>query len=382
MPRAICQEKVLESIYDCAENPSGFEPALALMASCLRADKAHALIFHDGRLIDSCFHGYDDSGFEEYERHWQAKDPRFSASLASPGTVLSDEQVMEAKRFESSPIYNELLKKVGVRYTLFTTTELAPTLVLGQAFMKNGDQGPFAQSDVRSLDRVMPHLRRAFRMQHLITALTDELADLRRALDVVPSPIALLESDGRLICGNEKAHRLFTAGDGLYLDARQLTARSSLDAKALAAAFSQAAMLADCRPRQYPASTQATMVQVSRKRGGSVGVVLLPARSSNPLRARGHAKARVIAVFHDPSATLLLDPKLISRLHGLTRTEALLAFALAQGQSLAEFAVAQECSVQTARTHLKRVLDKTGAHRQAELVRILVGSAALHSVPL
>ncbi|WP_434385964.1 LuxR C-terminal-related transcriptional regulator [Melittangium boletus] len=104
----------------------------------------------------------------------------------------------------------------------------------------------------------------------------------------------------------------------------------------------------------------------------------MPLRTRNELRERGDRRARVLAVFHDPDTVLRLDPGLIARLHGLTPTEALLAASLAQGLSLAEFAATRGCTEQTARTHLKRVLDKMGVRRQSELVRVLLGSAALH----
>lgn len=51
---------------------------------------------------------------------------------------------------------------------------------------------------------------------------------------------------------------------------------------------------------------------------------------------------------------------------------------LAEGRTLAEFAEVRGCSEQTARTHLKRILDKTQTKRQADLVRVLLSGAALH----
>jgi len=64
----------------------------------------------------------------------------------------------------------------------------------------------------------------------------------------------------------------------------------------------------------------------------------------------------------------------------LTPTEAELAAALAEGRTLAEFAEARGCSEQTGRTHLKRILEKTGTSRQADLVRVLLTGAAMHQV--
>lgn len=108
--------------------------------------------------------------------------------------------------------------------------------------------------------------------------------------------------------------------------------------------------------------------------------MFLPLRPASVLRERGHPSVRVLAVVHDPEAIVLLDASLIRQLHGLTVTEAALAVSLAQGRTLAEFADERGCSEETARTHLKRVLGKTETRRQADLVRMLLGSVALHAM--
>ena len=45
---------------------------------------------------------------------------------------------------------------------------------------------------------------------------------------------------------------------------------------------------------------------------------------------------------------------------------------IAQGDEVREAALAMRTTLETARFHMKRVLTKTGARRQAELVRLVV----------
>ena len=56
----------------------------------------------------------------------------------------------------------------------------------------------------------------------------------------------------------------------------------------------------------------------------------------------------------------------------LTAAEAQLALALADGATLEEVASRSRISPETARVHLKRVLAKSGTHRQSELVRLIL----------
>jgi len=61
-------------------------------------------------------------------------------------------------------------------------------------------------------------------------------------------------------------------------------------------------------------------------------------------------------------------------LFGLLPSEARLAWSIAQGQSIAEAAADLGLSVETARNYSKKIYAKTGAGRQAELVRIILTS--------
>jgi DNA-binding CsgD family transcriptional regulator len=58
----------------------------------------------------------------------------------------------------------------------------------------------------------------------------------------------------------------------------------------------------------------------------------------------------------------------------LNTMEAGLALQIARGRTLTEAALALKLSEQTARTYSKQIFAKTGTHRQAELVRLILTS--------
>jgi DNA-binding CsgD family transcriptional regulator len=348
MPRKFLEDnELIELIFDCAESEAGLEPALSYITALLGGNGAHILVLQRRQLVDSHFHGDDGSTYEEYERNWLDKDPRFAAAVAHVGQIYSDVQVIDPKFFEASAIYNDFLSKLNIRYTLFASIAITPDLLLAQAFLRQKRMGAFESGDVDAVRRLLPHLRRALHLRHLV-------------------------------CGNAAAEQLLAVGDGVRLDRQTVTALIPSEAQQMADAISRTTAFAEgtsCRHSQTPGTMA---LQLTRRRGRPLGLVLMPLRPLSELREHGHRSARVLAVFHDPDTILRLDPGLIAQLHGLTNTEALLASALAQGHSLAQFAAARGCSEQTARTHLKRVLDKTGTRRQSNLVRVLLGSVTLH----
>ena len=75
---------------------------------------------------------------------------------------------------------------------------------------------------------------------------------------------------------------------------------------------------------------------------------------------------------------LPVDHEVVRSLYGLTDAEAAVVQGLVRGLTLRQIAAERRASIQTVRTQMKSVLSKSGAGRQAELVRqILHGPAVL-----
>jgi len=372
---------LIQHIYDAAESPAGLPDALPHIGRILEADKGHTLVIEGGvNLVGHHSYGYDLAAFASYDVDWRASDPRFVAAVARPNEVLSDVAVVKSDTFERSAIYNDFLATVGVRYTLFATVEAAPDLLMAQAFMRPKGAEPFGPEEVRRLTALMPHLTRAIRLRHLFTSLSGQVEDLGSALDTMPAAIAVLDRYGKVLCTNAAADAILARADGLLKKRSGLTAMRSTEARALAAAIAAAASLADAGNVRPPAAHAAPAVAITRGSGLPLSVVLLPLRSRNPIRGQLSREARVLAVLHDPERLVTLDAALVAQLHGLTPTEAALAVAIAKGQSLTDFAEERGCTEMTAKTHVKRILSKTGTTRQVDLVRVLLTGAAMHQV--
>jgi DNA-binding CsgD family transcriptional regulator len=67
-----------------------------------------------------------------------------------------------------------------------------------------------------------------------------------------------------------------------------------------------------------------------------------------------------------------LAAELLQIYYGLRPAEATLASVLTNGKGLKDAADELHISLNTAKTHLRRIFDKTGTKRQAELVRLVL----------
>jgi DNA-binding CsgD family transcriptional regulator len=370
-------ERLVQRIYD-GVTEDGLERMMKGWPEQFRSIGGHTMVLDPhGDVVDGAHHEFA-GGQLEYEQHWRDLDPRMSLARSSPGRVFSDIQHIEPKAFERSDVYHAVMRPFGARYSLFGSMPLARGYTLAQGMMRGPSAGAYDDDEVRTLMRLWPHLRRGIDLRLELGTLRSRVADLVNALDAMPSPVFVLDHDTRIQHYNAAAARLVDTHDGLSIKNQRLLTSHPKTTAQLRATISNAIAFADAASTgDVPAIT---VVEVARATGSPLALVVHPLRPRNALRARGHARARALVVVHDPDARPRVDPSLIASVHDLTPTEAELAAALAEGKSLAEFAVARGCTEATARTHLKRVLEKTGTRRQAELVHRILASTALHLV--
>lgn len=90
-------------------------------------------------------------------------------------------------------------------------------------------------------------------------------------------------------------------------------------------------------------------------------------------RAGPMSRAPLIAiVMSDLDATPYLDEAALQSAFGLSPAEARVSALVGRGERLEDAASLLGISPNTARTHLKRIFEKTATHRQAELVKVLL----------
>ena len=111
--------------------------------------------------------------------------------------------------------------------------------------------------------------------------------------------------------------------------------------------------------------------------GGSVrlegdGAPLLVAACAIPPPAGAVPEGAVLLRLVDPAAARLPTAAMLQDQFGFTPAEAALAVDILAGHDLAASAAHRRITRNTARVHLRHLFEKTGARRQAELMRLLL----------
>ncbi len=278
---------------------------------------------------------------------------RCLARASHPG-FLTDIDLHSMEEIRSLPMYTEFLTPRGVEAGAGTVVQGADDDLLIVA-IEGFRSHPAARQAVAFLDGLRPHLARAVLLGSRVQAARTET--LVEAFTIAGTAIALLNADGRVLGASEQFAATF---DEIMLDggSRLRTVDATAD-KQLEAALVR---------MRWDDSASASIAVRDRDQFGRAVLHLLPARR----QARDlFSNVRIFAFLSRPDNHMLPDADIISALFDLTPAEARVARGIAQGHSVNVLATDLGVSVETIRTHLKRVFPKTSTSRQGELISLL-----------
>jgi DNA-binding CsgD family transcriptional regulator len=186
----------------------------------------------------------------------------------------------------------------------------------------------------------------------------------RSMLEDLPDGILFVERTGQIFYLNGTAAQILAEDDGLRLrDGALAAVRVTVQRKLLR---SLAAAMPHAHGRTTPVDSALMVARFSRRPPYAVVIVpLTPTISPTPVQPLA-----LVTIADLTRRNHGLDGRL-SELFGLTKAEARVAVAIADGDLPIEIAAAAGLRITTVRSQLQAVLRKTGAKRQADLVRII-----------
>ncbi|HXU66897.1 MAG TPA: helix-turn-helix transcriptional regulator [Casimicrobiaceae bacterium] len=209
------------------------------------------------------------------------------------------------------------------------------------------------------------------------------LADLRiasniAALNRLPISVLLLDDAGDVTFANDRALETLRRMDGLELHSSELQrgalgrlkASNPADDGRLQREIAAAVSIHTVDVRHFTEG-----VVLHRPNGRAPLLLQLSALSLDNEYSRRERHAAAIGFLVDPASQLHLDPQLLKDAFGLTRAECALAQEMLTGDSLKRIASTLSLSTNTIKSQLDAIFAKTGVHRQAHLVKLLVAFA-------
>ncbi|MGE0746804.1 MAG: helix-turn-helix transcriptional regulator [Rhodospirillales bacterium] len=218
-------------------------------------------------------------------------------------------------------------------------------------------------------DGTMPLSARIEQLEDMVRKLQRREELLMRVLDRLPVGVVVVDRHGQEIASNRYAQEVFGDGDGLALGGDGLRADRTEETVQLRQCLSETT--ADNHGRDRRRGRVLSVTRPSQKRALSLVVTPLHTRrdGDGPDTIRPSGCAAVFIA--DPERSFELSHERLRRLYALTRAEGQVAACLADGKRLDEAAAELGITLNTARSHLKRIFVKTGTERQGELTQLL-----------
>ncbi|NJC41609.1 DNA-binding CsgD family transcriptional regulator [Brevundimonas alba] len=354
------QTEFIDRIYECSVVPELWPAVLDDLALLTEArggllfSARKALYWTASENIRGVFDEYvNDGWFERCSR-------RVCLMGQSQPSFFVEQDFWTEDQLRTDPIYRDFFRPRGLGWSAGTGLQIPTGDSIVFSIERDFDRGPVEPEHVRRLNELRPHLARS--------ALVTSRLGLQRAqgaseaLTALNLPALLLDETGLVIEANALMQALpesvkFGANNRLVLGDK---AANTMLAAAIAG-LSTSHEAATC---SFPLRDDLGKPQMV--------LHLIPVRrSANDIFGRSYA-----LLLATPVAAGRAPPIEVMRsLFDFTPSEARVAQALATGRTVEEIAAHGGVAVTTIRSQVRRVLEKTGSTRQAEVVALLAGVA-------
>jgi DNA-binding CsgD family transcriptional regulator len=347
---------LIGGIYDAATEPALWNE---VMTRLVRRTHSRSGIFYDhdtgtGRAGILGAVGFDPHYVRQYETYYATLDPWHKRGKGRPlGEVAQTAGMLSDADLRRTEFYQDHLRPQGVFYALGGPVMRAGARMAVFGIQSSYETGVFTPETESLIRTLMPHFRRAYRMQQALDAVRREGMEFEAALRLLPQPVLVVDRDARLFFANAAGEALLREGRLLRLVAGRIRAAHRGDAAALAKALN-------------PMPDGADGSLALRRAGDRTPAVLrlTPLRRGN----RAEWSGRIALMVELPPAPRGLDTW-AAAFH-LSPAETRLWTALSAGRRLIDIAEESGVSLNTVRVQLRTLFQKTGVHRQADLLRL------------
>jgi DNA-binding CsgD family transcriptional regulator/PAS domain-containing protein len=363
----------IAKIHRAGLKPETWPEALDAISRCVGSPRAvlYSVQPGDGSVLEFRSHNIDPAYGSQYLSYYHQVDPWLEcARHLAYGRPLRGTEIIPDTKMTQTEHYNDFLKPQDIRFLLTAITGKTPARMDILSVFHRVKQDDFDDSSVRIYETLIDHVAQALNVERALDGARVRSRGLAAALDHVPKAILLLNRGGTVVHANAAAERLLSAADGLSVTNGRLEATSPGARKSLDGLLQHAADASDST------RFKRRMTNVPRISGRRSYVVrAVPIESTEDLIDVNDLPElpRVLVTVSDPEAKHPAPAvSELQTVYGLTPAEANLAVELSRGATLARIAQNQGIAVATVRKYLRSVFDKTGIHRQAELVQRLM----------
>jgi DNA-binding CsgD family transcriptional regulator len=360
----------IEVIYAAAQQPDLWKAALVRIAATLHGESiAISAVTADYRTPSIvAMANVSADVWDAFAGYYAAINPimaRAEMTFTGGETRFSHLAISDAE-LEHTEFYADFYKPNDMHHTVGMRIPFGP---MDAAFtcQRSFASGPFGEHADIVCQTLRPHLHRALTLHHQMSQMQTRILGLGAAFDAFDQAVFCIDAAGHVVFSNHLAETLLQTGSDLRLVQKRLRATLPDVDRSL-----QLLIKSALNPTiiESPQSDGPNHISIDRESHAHPLHL-----SAAPFRPDANAPADNIAALvlvHDPERKPASRSHALRALYGLTPAETRVAEQLLAGLEIRELAAKMVITLETARFHVKRILSKTGARRQSELMRMML----------
>jgi len=230
-------------------------------------------------------------------------------------------------------------------------------------FSQHESAGRIGDAQLSGLRLLAPHIRRAVTISNLFDMKAVEAATFAATVEALTVGVVLADEESKIVHANAAASAMLDAGDPIVDRHGRIAVQSATTTTALQSAVAQAAK------DEATLGQKGIGISIPRPGGDPLVIHVLPLRRSQ-VRSGLIQRAAAALFVTSASGPPQLPHDALVQLYELTPAEIRIFELICEGQTRDAIAASLGVSVSTVKSHLFHVFEKTGCHRQVDLVRL------------
>ncbi|EJN13553.1 DNA-binding protein with HTH domain containing protein [Bradyrhizobium sp. YR681] len=237
------------------------------------------------------------------------------------------------------------------------------TMIGNATFSQHESDGAIEETQVSGLRVLAPHIRRAVIISNLFDMKTVEAATFAATVETLTVGVVLADEHSQIVHTNAAAATMLAAGDPILARHGRIAVQSAATTSSLQAAIAQAAK------DEAALGQKGIGIPIPRPSGDPLVIHVLPLRRGQTRSGLVQRAAAALFVTSASGPPQLPHDALV-HLYDLTPAEIRIFELICEGQTRDAISSQLGVSVSTVKSHLIHVFEKTGCHRQVDLVRL------------
>ena len=364
---------LIGEIYQCVSDTALWINFLEKAAKYFNVTGAQILcsIPEKQEFIFNSIYGFDPANLDNYQEYG-FEDPINPYVLANPLKPWSDRRIPNIGNYLESKISQEFFQPIGITERIGFSA-LYDKKFLAFALLAGPDRTLFTDEELGLIGALQPHIIRAVELQEKFMHARFANETMLEILNGMPIGMAVVDRDSRVHFTNRVGNAILDQKIGLLIKHGELRCLEDKQNRDIRSCVKNVA-----ENEVSDSNDQPTVFQVQRSEEQKPLLVTVARINKEQMSENLGIGDLPVAIVYivDPEIQQETPDGLLCRLFGLTAAEAKTLRHLVAGDSLQEIAASTGLKLETVRSYIKQVQEKTGCRRQVELIRLVSNSPA------